>query len=93
MPNELLEWCTAERDWLLETVEALVRLESPSTDKAAVDRCGAEVAARLAACGATVSRVANTDRGDHVLAEVAGDGAPVLLLDLMEEDLPLHKRR
>jgi glutamate carboxypeptidase len=80
MTSGLVAWCRAEHDWLLETIAALVRLESPSTDKAAVDRCGAELAARLAGCGATVSRVANADRGDHVLAEVAGDGAPLLLL-------------
>jgi glutamate carboxypeptidase len=73
-------WCAAEQDWLLETIEALVRLESPSTDKAAVDRCGAELAARLTACGATVTRVAAAERGDHLLAEIAGDGAPLLLL-------------
>ncbi len=37
----LRDFCRAERAWLLETIEALVRLESPTTDKAAVDRCGA----------------------------------------------------
>jgi glutamate carboxypeptidase len=80
MTDALLAWCAAEREWLLETVESLVRLESPSTDKAAVDRCGDALAARLAAIGATVSRLDGGERGNHVLAEVAGRGAPVLLL-------------
>ena len=42
---DLLTWCRDEERWLRETIETLVRLESPSTDKAAVDRCGDELAA------------------------------------------------
>ena len=33
--RDLLAFCESERPWLLETIEGLVRLESPSTDKAA----------------------------------------------------------
>ncbi len=40
LSTRLLSWCEAERAWLLDAVRELVRLESPSTDKAAVDRCG-----------------------------------------------------
>jgi glutamate carboxypeptidase len=78
--QRLLDYCQAERPWLRETVETLVRLESPSTDKVAVDRCGAELAARLAALGARVTRLDQQDRGDHVRAEFPGSGQPVLLL-------------
>ena len=53
---DLQKFCRAERDWLLEMIEALVRLESPTTDKAAVDRCGAELARRLEAIGGRVTR-------------------------------------
>ncbi len=76
------DFCRAEQDWLLETIEALVRLESPTTDKAAVDRCGAELARRLAAMGGRVRKLAGGDRGDHVLAEfgAATDRRPPLLL-------------
>jgi glutamate carboxypeptidase len=85
---DLHEFCRANRDWILETTEALVRIESPTTDKAAVDRCGAELAARLEAIGGRVSRLPRADRGDHLLAEFpptslgAGGRAPsqVLLL-------------
>src|SRR3989442_7873866 len=66
----LRDFCRAERDWLIETAEALVRLESPTTDKAAVDRCGRELASRLAAIGGRVTRLSRPDRGDHLLAEV-----------------------
>ena len=40
----LADYCRNQEPWLLETIEALVALESPTDDKAAVDRCGAELA-------------------------------------------------
>jgi len=63
-----------------EIIETLVRLESPSTDKAAVDRCGAEVTRRLEALGGTVRRLDGGTRGDHIRAEFPGAGRRVLLL-------------
>jgi glutamate carboxypeptidase len=78
--QELLSYCQAERHWQLETLETLVRLESPSTDKAAVDRCGRELAGRLAALGGTVHRLPQTESGDHLRAEFGGGAAPPLLL-------------
>jgi glutamate carboxypeptidase len=75
----LRDFCCGEREWLLDTVESLVRLESPSTDKAAVDRCGAELAARLQSIGGRVTSLTRPERGDHLLAEF-GCGASQLLL-------------
>jgi glutamate carboxypeptidase len=66
---DLRDFCRANRDWLLETTESLVALESPTTDKAAVDRCGAELTSRLEAIGGRVTRLTRPDRGDHLLAE------------------------
>jgi glutamate carboxypeptidase len=65
----LLSFCESEQGWLLDTIEALVRLESPTPDKAAVDRCGAELAARLEAIGARVERLPRERAGDHLRAE------------------------
>jgi glutamate carboxypeptidase len=76
----LLAWCEAQRGWLRETVETLVGLESPSTDKPAVDRCGAELRSRLGALGAEVTRIDGGPRGDHIRADVAGAPGRVLLL-------------
>src|SRR5437868_12394925 len=76
----LRDFCRGERDWLLDTVETLVRLESPTTDKAAVDRCGRELASRLAAIGGRVTRLSRPDRGDHLLAEFGCGTSQVLLL-------------
>jgi glutamate carboxypeptidase len=66
---DLQNFCRANANWLIETIESLVRIESPSDDKSAVDRCGAELAARLAAMGGRVTRLPQTTRGDHLRAE------------------------
>ncbi len=76
----LRDFCCGQRDWLLETIEALVRLESPTTDKAAVDRCGAELERRLSAIGGRVSRLPREQRGDHLLAEFGCGASQILLL-------------
>lgn len=77
---DLQKFCRAERDWQLDVVESLVRLESPTTDKAAVDRCGAELAQRLEAMGGRVTRLPRPDRGDHLLAEYGCGESQILLL-------------
>jgi len=86
---DLRDFCRTQRDWLLETVEALVRLESPTTDKAAVDRCGAELAARLTAMGGRVARLTRTDRGDHLLAEFGCGASQILLLGHFDTVWPI----
>lgn len=72
--DRLLTWCQAELAWQVSTIEALARIESPSHDKAAVDRCGAELAQRLQEIGGTVLRIPS-DVGDHVRAEFGGTGS------------------
>ena len=77
--QSLLAWCAREQGWLIETIEALARLESPSTDKSAVDRCGGELRRRLGALGATVTTIDGGARGDHIRADV-GSGRPRVLI-------------
>ena len=67
--SDLLAFCDSEAAWLHESIEALVRLESPSDDKVAVDRCGTELMRRLTGIGADVTRIRQDRRGDHVRAE------------------------
>ena len=76
----LRDFCRAQHDWLLETIETLVRLESPTTEKTAVDRCGAELNARLTAIGGRVTALPRTDRGDHLIAEFGCGTSQILLL-------------
>jgi len=75
----LRDFCRAQQPWLIDTIESLVRLESPTTDKDAVDRCGVELQKRLESIGGRVSKLPRRDRGDHLLAEF-GCGANQLLL-------------
>jgi glutamate carboxypeptidase len=76
----LLDYCEQHAADTIETIEALVQLESPSTDKAAVDRCGRELAARLRAAGADVETLRQLERGDHLRARIPGAGSPVMIL-------------
>jgi glutamate carboxypeptidase len=76
----LLDYCEQHAADTIETIEALVQLESPSTDKAAVDRCGRELAARLRAAGADVETLQRIERGDHLRARLSGAGRPVMIL-------------
>ena len=78
--TRLLDHARADSARTIETIERLVRLESPSTDKPAVDRCGRALLDLLREAGAQVDAVPNATRGDHVRARFGGEGAPVLLL-------------
>ena len=80
MPRQFLDYCAGQRDWLLDFIEALVAIESPSDDPIAVNRCGAELASRLTALGATVTRVASTTTGDHLRASFGQGPRQILLL-------------
>jgi glutamate carboxypeptidase len=75
----LFDYCLANHDWLLEFIEALVAIESPSDDPAAVNICGAELAKRLEAIGGRVTRVPSSTAGDHLRASF-GDGSRQILL-------------
>src|SRR3954463_12374476 len=77
---DLRDFCRANHEWVLETAEALVALESPTTDKAAVDRCGAELASRLGAIGGRGTKLPRAERGDHRLAEFGCGASQILLL-------------
>lgn len=76
----LLGHCESERAWLVGLITALVRCESPTTDKAAVDACGRELAARAQAMGGRVRMLPREDAGDHVLIEFGSGQQTVLML-------------
>ena len=77
--GNLLQYCEGEREWLVDTTTALAALESPTSDKAAVDRCGVELASRLRATGASVETIPDDSAGDHLRA-CYGDGSQQLLV-------------
>jgi glutamate carboxypeptidase len=86
---DLQDFCRDHREWLLETIEALVALESPTTDKAAVDRCGAVLVRRLEAIGGRVTRLPRERRGDHLLAEFGCGASQVLMLGHFDTVWPI----
>lgn len=78
--DTLLDYCLANHDWMLELIEALVAIESPSDDPAAVNRCGAELARRLESMGGTITRISSATAGDHVRAAFGQGPRQILLL-------------
>ena len=64
--RDLLTFCEDEQPWLRETIEQLVAIESPTGDKIAVDRCGAEVGRLMREMGGEVEVIAQPVAGDHV---------------------------
>jgi glutamate carboxypeptidase len=70
---------------MLETLQALVERESPSTNKASLDSLAGYLAERFRAIGGAVTRLSNPERGDHLKvrfeAEVEENAAaPILIL-------------
>src|SRR5207302_1213760 len=57
--------------------------------KAAVDRCGAELAGRLERIGGRVTKLTRQDRGDHVLAEFGCGESQILLLGHFDTVWPI----
>jgi glutamate carboxypeptidase len=55
-------------------LKELVETESPSHDKAAVDRVGAMIAGKSRDLGAQVKRISNQGTGDHIQADFALSG-------------------
>ncbi|MFN8062056.1 MAG: M20 family metallopeptidase [Vicinamibacterales bacterium] len=75
----LLRYCQSQEAWLIDVIEELVRHESPSDDKAAVDACGAAIASLLSGLGARVERLAQPKAGDHLRATFGSGDRQVLL--------------
>jgi glutamate carboxypeptidase len=67
--NWALDWLKHRENAMVYLLGLFVRVESPSFDKAAVDRFGGIVAAQWKRRGAKVSFVRQRERGDHVRAE------------------------
>ena len=76
----LIEYCRGHEAWLIETIKSLVGIESPTDDKAAVDRCGRELARRLEQLGGRITRFPQQTAGDHLRAEFGTGSRQVLLL-------------
>lgn len=77
-----------------QLLEVLVETESPSHDKAAVDRVGSIVAEAARRLGAQVEIIPSKETGDHLLARFSSstgleEAKPILLLCHMDTVFPL----
>jgi len=75
-----LDYCVRNHEWLLEFIEALVAIESPSDDPAAVDCCGVELASRLEGLGGKITRIESSTAGAHLRAAYGSGPRQILLL-------------
>lgn len=89
MPHPLETFCRAHDAWLFELIEALVAIESPTDDKAAVDRCAAELRTRATAVGFRATVEPHPDAGDHTLLEIGTGGPRVLLVGHVDTVWPI----
>jgi glutamate carboxypeptidase len=72
----LLDWLRPRETLMTRLLGQFVRAESPSMDKAAVDRFGKIVAAEWRRRGVRVTSLAQQERGDHLRAEWKPPGEP-----------------
>ncbi|MEW6546167.1 MAG: M20 family metallopeptidase [Bacillota bacterium] len=79
MESRLLHFLIGQQDAITEELRELVELESPSTDKGAVDRFAARLAEKLAGLGLQPQVVRGQERGDQVRA-VLGEGERQILV-------------
>ncbi len=81
----LLQYTTARQAEMLDTLKILVEYESPSTNKAYLDRLADCLAERFRAIGGEVTRLSNLKRGDHLQIDFGAEGRadlpdPILIL-------------
>jgi glutamate carboxypeptidase len=86
-----LGYFAERREQVVATIRELVQIESPSDNKAAVERLSDVVAAKFAALGGTIKIHPATDFGNHLQVDFAGKSAarPVLLLGHYDTVYPL----
>jgi glutamate carboxypeptidase len=88
--QELLECFESRNDAARDLLARLVAIDSPTSDKAAVDRMGAAVAAEFRAAGARVEITSLRDAGDVLVARFGPEGPrPALLLAHLDTVWPL----
>jgi glutamate carboxypeptidase len=83
--ESLFQAAVSQREAMLTALKALVERESPSTNKACLDRLADYLTERFSAIGGEVTRLSNPERGDHLKVVFEAGGAaepsdPILIL-------------
>ena len=86
-----LAYFSERRDEIVSTIRELVEIESPSDNKAAVDRIAEVVASKFSQLGGEMRIHPAKDFGNHLQIDFAGKSAakPVLLLGHYDTVYPL----
>ena len=86
-----LAYFNERRDEIVSTIRELVEIESPSDNKAAVDRIANAIANKFSSLGGVARIHLSNDFGNHLQANFAGDSnaPPVLLLGHYDTVYPL----
>ena len=95
--RDLLAWFEARDRDALDLLRALVAIDSPTSDKAAVDRLSSTVASAFEAAGARTRRIPQDRAGDALAVDLGGPAAggapgsvrPALLLGHLDTVWPL----
>ncbi len=87
--NRLLDYFSARQEEMVQTLGDLVMLESPSSEREAVNHVGDYLAEAFAAVGAAVERLPQDAFGDHLRVEWGQGKEQVLLLGHMDTVWPL----
>jgi glutamate carboxypeptidase len=75
LPRAFLEYCREREPDMLDALKAMVQLESPSDDKAALDRLGEHLAREFSDAGGQVTLLSQQKAGNHLKAEFPGRSA------------------
>jgi glutamate carboxypeptidase len=89
--TSLLSHFREQQDQMVETIRQMVEIESPSDNKAAVDRLGHWLAGKFEALGGHSKFHRATDVGDHLQVDFPGkdNRKPVLLLGHLDTVYPM----
>lgn len=89
--SELRTFFDSKTDDMIQLTREWCEIESPTPDKAAVDRMGARLQADLKALGAEITVYPRTEAGDHIEATWNADapGRPMLFICHMDTVHPI----
>ena len=85
----LLSYLKAQTQDMVSLLQKLVEMESPTSEKEAVDALGSFLRERLVELGAQVEVAEQAERGNHLLARWEGEGRQVLILCHMDTVWPI----
>lgn len=89
-PSSLLDSCRQQEPAMLDLLRRMVEIESPSDDKAGVDKLGRLLAAEFEGLGGKITFHPQPASGNHLQAEFPGSaGNPILLLGHFDTVWPL----